>query len=159
MTAAARTFTQGMIARLSAAASVHACEGRTFLADILHVQVGELQARVAAMPVPAIEVARPAGEDAGENGCDTHSTDPAGPITWRSPVFHGGGSFNPFAGSKRDRLLASAATCRRLGAAEAAAMYERLAAAEDRDPLPAHSNEPPPEPVPFAAGPQLDLFG
>lgn len=111
--------------------------------------------------------------------------DPAPPgtrkdeVSWSSPVFNAGGCFDPFAGTKRERMLASAAVCERLGAAEAAGIYRGLAettsgkggsAANDRRSLPAQTGKvpqtgswtgpamPPPEVAAFVAGPQLGLF-
>lgn len=107
------------------------------------------------------------------------------PITWASPVFNAGGIFDPFAGTKRQRMLASAATCEQLGAIDAAVHFRK---AEEDFRVEAAGVDPPaaPEatiaaplarsrrardiwsgppmppttmPASFTAGPQLGLFG
>lgn len=101
-------------------------------------------------------------------------------ITWASPCFHAGGSFDPFAGTWSERMLASADACERVGAFDAARAYREHAARgtppevdeESASPLTAQRQPnagtrkpprstwtgaplPPPEPVPFVAGEQI----
>ena len=99
-------------------------------------------------------------------------------VTWRSPVFNVGGRFNPFAGTWRERMLASAEVCERLGVPDAARAYRVRAASADAGvpacPPPCLAPAPtkrrprtglwtgpamaPLEPAPFVAGPQMGLF-
>ena len=153
MTLAARTWTTAMITRLTDRACAHARDGSSRMGEILLVEIAGLQERVAAAPAMSVEL--PAAEV--ENGHAAHSTDLTASVTWASPVFRQSGTFDPSAGSKRDRMLASADTCRRLGAEEAATAYGRAAEQACRA-SPAEAPTRTPIAAPFVAGPQLALF-
>jgi len=78
---------------------------------------------------------------------------------WANPVFWERGRFRPFAGTRADRMLASAVTCRRLGYETAALAFERHAADQDAivsidEIAQAHHASV----TAFIAGPQIELF-
>lgn len=68
-----------------------------------------------------------------------------------------------FGGTARDRHLDSARVCRAVGAPTAAAVFERLAGQSTESGTAAPSrctvtNCPPPDAIPFVAGPQIEFF-
>lgn len=108
---------------------------------------------------------------------DAHADRPCRPMTglgpvagttdWTNPVFWSDGYFRPFAGTRRDVMLASAATCRRLGYDAAAQAYDALAADPDPDAIAvvtpiaidAAAQARLATVAAFTAGPQMGLFG
>ena len=122
MTPAHRSFNEAMIARLGPIAALRRAEATPpslTIAGCLDSVIAALTAEIEQAPPASIVVAQPA-PDGGVSE-----------LGWRAAVFHDGGRFRLHAGTHRDAMLASAFTCRQLGALDAAAAFERAA---DRDP-------------------------
>lgn len=140
MTPAARLWREERIVEWSARAAHRRQAGRrvdTAIADCLDSICARLRAEMAAAPPPAEAAPAPA-----------------------KPAFDFATLFTAPA-SVRHRH--SAEVCRRIGEPAAAAAFERLAEqceAEDQGapPIAAIVNRPPPDPVPFTMGPQMDLL-
>ena len=78
-------------------------------------------------------------------------------ITWKSPVFHVGGRFNPFAGTIREGWLASADACERLGYPDIGEAYRQMAANVDPAAYPEAvqvTRSPSPMPSPSRSAPR-----
>lgn len=131
-------------------------EGEAVIVASLQYQVarhrGLLDAPIATGPIPPTRAVMPAS--------DRYAT------AWSDAVFWQDGIFDPFAGTRADRMRASAATCRKLGYDAAAVAFDRHAfdagdgclAPVGPDVIDALAQAHLATIAPFTAGPQLALF-